>query len=296
MVKRDDAEQALAFGDRWDAEAQAAFEALVSRARAQRDRHLLRKAVALETTRDAACLRGAIALRHRALAAMKRRDKHTKLFTLVTVAAVHRRLDEDDVAERLLREAIALVPLGARMLEPGQQPERLLAHLLEHAGRADESDAAWAAYTAYLGSLRSPIVPRKLEAIARDAGVVGIDGSPYRGLDDAAEHFVVNHHARRGLSALFEASRAALVALDADARLEPLVGPQPGELRRVVPELGAYLARCAVRSAGGAYQDGPHLTSSRVTIRGQARDPFAAAFRVIERGASIPRAFDALIA
>ena len=35
---------------------------------------------------------------------------------------------------------------------------------------------------------------------------------------------------------------------------------------------------------------------SRITIRGGARDPFAAAFRVIERGASIPRAFDALIA
>lgn len=291
-----DAEQALVSSDRWDPEAQAAFEAFVKRARTQRDRHLLRKAVALETTRDPACLRGAIALRHRALEAMKRRDKHARIFTLVTVAAVHRRLDEDDVAERLLREAIALVPLGARMLEPEQQPERMLAHLLEHAGRTEESDATWARYTSHLASLRFPIVPRKLEAIARDAGVVGIDGSPYRGLDDAAEHFVVNHHIRRGLGVLMDASRAALVALDADTRLEPLVGPQPGEQRRAVPELGAYLARCAVRSAGAAYEDGPHLTASHVTIRGEARDPFAAAFRVIERGASIPRAFDALVA
>lgn len=291
-----DTERALVSGPRWDDEAQAAFEGFVKRSRAQRDRHLLHKAVALETTRDPLCLRGAIALRHRALEAMKRRDKHAKLFTLVHVAAVHRRLDEDDVAERLLREAIALVPLGARMLEPEQQPERLLAHLLEHAGRAEESDATWSRYTTFLASLRPPMFPRKLEAIARDAGVVGIDGSAYRGLDDAAEHFTVNHHIRRGLAVLMDASRAALVALDADARLEPLIGPQPGEQRRAVPELGSYLARCAVRSAGAAYQDGPHLTASRITIRGEARDPFAAAFRVIERGASIPRAFDALIA
>ena len=295
MSKRDEA-QALVFSARWDGDAQAAFEAYVARSRAQRDHHLLRKAVALETTRDPACLRAAIALRHRALEAMKRRDKHAKMFTAVTVAAVHRRLDEDDVAERLLRDAIALVPIGARMLEPEQQPERMLAHLLEHAGRNDESDTTWASHVAYLASLRFPIVPRKLEEIARDAGVVGIDGSPYRGLDDAAEHFVVNHHVRRGLSSLLDANRAALVALDADARLEPLVGPQPGELRRVVPELGAYLARCAARSAGAAYEDGPHLTASRITIHGETRDPFAAAFRVIERGASIARAFDTLIA
>lgn len=64
--------------------------------------------------------------------------------------AVHRRLDEDEVAERLLRQAPALVPLDARMLEPEQQPERMLAHLLEHAGRIEESDAPWASYTAYL--------------------------------------------------------------------------------------------------------------------------------------------------
>lgn len=295
-MAKSDAEQALVFGPRWDDEARAAFESFVQRSRAQRWQHLLRKAVALESTRDPACLRGAIALRQRALEAMPKRDKHAKLFTAVTVAAVHRRLDEDEVAERLLREAIALVPIGARMLEPDQQPERLLAHLLEHAGRVEESDATWASYTAYLAALRFPIVPRKLEAIARDERVVGIDGSPYRGLDDAAEHFVVNHHVRRSLTALFDASRAALVALDADARLEPLVGPQPGELRRAVPELGAYLARCAVRSAKATYEDGPHLTASRIMLDGRARDPFAAAFRVIERGASIPRAFDALIA
>jgi hypothetical protein len=295
-MTRSDRERELVFGPRWDDEVQAAFESFAKRSRAQRDQHLLRKAVALETTRDPASLRGAIALRHRALEAMKRRDKHAKLFTLVFVAAVHRRLDEDEVAERLLREAIALVPLGARMLEPEQQPERMLAHVLEHAGRTEESDATWSRYTAFLVGLRVPIVPRRLEAIARDAGVVGIDGSPYRGLDDAAEHFAVNHHVRRGLSALLDASRAALVALDADARLEPLIGPQPGEARRVVPELGSYLARCAVRSAGARYEDGPHLTASHITIRGERRDPFAAAFRVIERGASIPHAFDALIA
>lgn len=291
-----DPDPALIWSARWDPEAEAAFEAFAKRARAQRDRHLLRKAVALETTRDPACLRAAIALRRRALEAMKRRDKHAKVFTLVCVAAVHRRLDEDDAAERLLRDAIALVPLGSRMLEPEREPERMLAHLLEHAGRTEESDATWARYTAHLASLRFPIVPPKLEAIERDAGVVGIDGSPYRGLDDAAEHFVVNHHVRRGLRALMDANREALVALDVDARLEPLVGPQPGDQRRAVPELGSFLARCAVRSAGAAYQDGPHLTASRIVIRGEIRDPFAAAFRVIERGASIPRAFDALVA
>jgi hypothetical protein len=295
MSKKDET-LALVLGPRWDDDAQAAFEAFVKRTRTQRDGHLLRKAVALETTRDPACLRGAIALRYRALEAMKRRDKHAKLFTFVYAAAVHRRLDEDEIAERLLRDAMALVPLGARMIEAEQQPERMLAHLLEHAGRTEESDDAWASYTSYLATLQFPIVPRKLEAIARDAGVTGIDGSPYRGLDDAAEHFVVNHHVRRGLRSLFDADRAALVALDADARLEPLVGPQPGEARRAVPELGAYLARCTVRSAGASYDDGPHLTASRITIRGETRDPFAAAFRVIERGASIPRVFDALIA
>lgn len=295
MSKKDET-LGLVFGPRWDDEAQAAFEAFVKRTRTQRDGHLLRKAVALETTRDPLGLRAAIALRQRAFEAMKRRDKHAKVFTLANVAAVHRRLDEDEIAERLLRDAMALVPLGARMLEPEQQPERMLAHLLEHAGRTEESDDAWASYTSYLATQRFPIVPRKLEAIARDAGVTGIDGSPYRGLDDAAEHFVVNHHVRRGLTSLFEANRAALAALDADTRLEPLVGPQPGEARRAVPELGAYLARCAVRSAGALYADGPHLTASRITVRGQTRDPFASAFRVIERGASLVRVFDALIA
>ncbi|MBX7197066.1 MAG: hypothetical protein K1X94_33770 [Sandaracinaceae bacterium] len=105
-----DGERELVFGPRWDDEAQAAFESFAKRSRAQRDQHLLRKAVALETTRDPKSLRGAIALRHRALEAMKRRDKHAKLFTLVFVAAVHRRLDDPFAAAFRVIERGASIP------------------------------------------------------------------------------------------------------------------------------------------------------------------------------------------
>lgn len=291
-----DAEQALAFNARWDDESRTAFEAFLRRARSQRERHLRRKALALEGTRDPQCLRAALELRRRVYEAATRRDKNAKLEMLVEVASLHRRLDEDPLAERLLREALPLLPPASRSLEAQRWPERALARLLEFAGRTEESDALWSDYTAGLLSVRFGAPPRTLAEVVRDRGVVGIDGSPYRGLDDAAEHFVVNHHVRRGLAALFDANRAALVALDADARLEPLLGPQPGEARRAVPELGAYLARCAVRSAGATYVDDPHLLASRITLRGEARDPFAAAFRVLERGASCARAFDALLA
>ena len=193
---------------------------------------------------------------------------------------------------------IGLIPLSHRGDDdPEPLPETALARLLERNGRVAESDAAWAALEAYLRSRPRGFLPSTLESMAKRS-LSAVDGAPYGGLEDAAEHFVVNQHIRRGLVALFDANRASLEALDADIRFEPLawapnrVGPAR-DPTRAVHELGGYFARVAARVARATLVDAVPLGQSRIVVLGETRDPFSAAWRVVIRGARATASFDA---
>ncbi len=292
-------------GGAWDDAARAEFEAQLAKTRApKRQRALDCKAAALGATRDDEKLRAAVGLHERALAEVKKGNARERWAPSFRLALAHLRRGDDVAAEPLLREVIAAIPIASRAFDdPEDLPETALARLLERSGRRDESDAAWSAMLSFFVQNRPRAwLPPTLERVEAKAPAMGIDGTPYAGLDDAAEHFVVNHHIRRGLTALFDANRAALAALDDDVRFEPLAPPAwirpgpAGDTTRAVLELGGFLARCAVREAGATILDATPLGKSRIVIAGETRDPFAAAWRVVVRGARAASSFDALVA
>jgi hypothetical protein len=122
------------------------------------------------------------------------------------------------------------------------------------------------------------------------------DGAPHGHPDDAAEYIVAYHHAgdreEPAVPEVARSDRSSVAALDRLFAItepkfrEPLRRPyQPREAyapefleKHFVPELGAYLGRVLVNTAGGKWIARAPLMKSRVRLGRREVNPFRAAF------------------
>lgn len=124
-------------------------------------------------------------------------------------------------------------------------------------------------------------------------------GEPYTDPDYAAEGIVVNHHSVT--EKVFTADRDAL------AELDRLLGPDGPKSHRadsyqfyyqqqtLAPELGAFVGRVLVTSAGGEWVVGEPLANSSIKLRGVEIDPFKAAFERVFFERSLVRFYDQVV-
>jgi len=225
-------------------------------------------------------------------------DADQAAFELVTAAGYAATVGDRARAIALARRSIAFTP---RPLHVGRvSAHELIARCLTDGGEPG-ARAAWEAY--YLRREMRTEGRWQLPAYDDLAGREAVDasGAPVHDPDDAAEGIVVIYHASEppepAVPGIMKGDIASLDALDRHYRATKPSCERKWAPRAVfkedyllgthLPQLGAYVGRVLVGTAGGRWRVEAPLMRSRVVVGKKAIDPFRAAYDAIYFEASL---------